>query len=139
MDIEDDVPMSDESIEDGVRYERGDGIMDILSLQTPVEAVEEIENEARGWMKHVLTWSKSHVHRDAGFGDAGSEGNGDKGAGGKKSGGAGAGGESELTFGQRMKKHFFEARGARGSTFSTFRGAARNRPLAPRASTKEVI
>ena len=115
VDIEEDVPMSDESIEDGLRYELGDGIMDILSLQTPVEAVEEMTNEARGWMKHVLTWSKSHVHRDAGFGDEGSGGNNDKGGRGNKSGGGGGGGggESELTFGQKMKKHFFEARGVR--------------------------
>ena len=113
MNIENDVPMSDRSVEDGLRYELGDGIMDIMSLQTPVEAVEEITNEARGWVKNVLTWSKSHVNRDAGFGDEGQGGNNEKEGGrGNKSGGSG--GESELTFGQRMKKHFFEARGVNG-------------------------
>jgi hypothetical protein len=40
MERDPEATMTDEAIADSLRYELGDGIMDVLSLQTPVEAVE---------------------------------------------------------------------------------------------------
>lgn len=99
----DGTPLSDQAVEDGLRYELGDGIMDMLSLQTPVEAVDAMQKDAKGWMKHALAWSRDHIHPKM-PGDVHGDAAG-------ASGGMGGGksdDDVELTFGQLMKKHFFE-------------------------------